>query len=35
MEDLDGQLVQKVNAKGFLDTLKALQTFEHVPDEVH
>jgi len=33
MEDLDGQLVQKVNAKGFLDTLKALQTFEHVPDD--
>ena len=33
MEDLDGDLVQKVNAKGFLDTLKALQTFEHVPEE--
>lgn len=33
MENLDGELVQKVNAKGFLDTLKALQTFEHVPDE--
>ena len=34
METLDNGTIQpKVNAKGFIDTLLALQTFEHVPDE--
>lgn len=34
MEDMgDGQLQQKVDAKGFIDTLAALQTFSHVPDD--
>ena len=34
MEDIgNGEMQQKVDAKGFLDTLNALQTFQHVPDE--
>ena len=33
METQDGEMVEKVSAKGFLETLKSLQGFEHVPDE--
>lgn len=33
METCDGELVEKVSAKGFLETLKSLKAFEHVPDD--
>lgn len=33
METHDGVLVEKVDPKGFIDTLNSLKTFQHVPDE--